>query len=65
MTITNNDYIVCVSGGFDPLHKGHVDMLVGASNFGKLVVILNSDQWLVERNGFYLMPWTERSDIIS
>lgn len=60
----NKKPIVCVSGGFDPLHVGHVRLLTGAAHFGSLVVILNSDKWLVSRKGYVLMPWTERKDII-
>lgn len=60
----NKETIVCVSGGFDPLHVGHVRLLTGAAHFGKLVVILNSDKWLMNRKGYVLMPWTERKDII-
>lgn len=56
--------IVCVSGAFDPLHVGHVRMLTGSAHFGELVVILNSDKWLIERKGYALMPWQERKDIL-
>ena len=34
---------VAVSGGFDPIHKGHVQMIEEASNYGQVIVILNSD----------------------
>ena len=39
--------VVVVSGGFDPLHSGHIDYLEGAKQLGdKLIVALNSDEWL-------------------
>jgi cytidyltransferase-like protein len=56
--------IACVSGGFDPLHVGHIRLLTGASHFGSLIVILNSDEWIFKRKGYVLMPWTERKEII-
>ena len=57
--------IVCVPGGFDPLHVGHVRLLTGAAQFGKLIVVLNSDDWLIQRKGYALISWTERKEIIS
>ena len=38
--------IVLVSGGFDPLHSGHVKLIEHASRYGEIVVLLNSDEWL-------------------
>lgn len=56
--------IVCVSGGFDPLHIGHLEMFREAATHGKLVVILNSDAWLLRKKGFAFMPWQDRAAII-
>ena len=56
--------IVCVSGGMDPVHVGHVRMILEASKFGDVVVILNSDQWLLRKKGFSFMPWEERAEIL-
>ena len=56
--------IVCVSGGMDPIHVGHVRMILEASKFGDVVVILNSDQWLFRKKGFSFMPWEERAEIL-
>lgn len=56
--------IICVSGGFDPLHAGHLEMFREAATHGKLVVILNSDAWLMRKKGFAFMPWAERAAII-
>jgi D-beta-D-heptose 7-phosphate kinase/D-beta-D-heptose 1-phosphate adenosyltransferase len=56
---------VAVSGGFDPLHIGHVRMFKAARKLGdKLVVILNNDNWLKSKKGFVFMPQKERMEII-
>ena len=39
---------VIVSGGFDPVHAGHIRMIRDAANFGDVIVIANSDDWLLE-----------------
>jgi cytidyltransferase-like protein len=58
--------VVAVSGGFDPLHIGHVRMFQQAKKLGdKLVVILNNDNWLVVKKGFAFMPEMERAEIIA
>lgn len=58
--------IVVVSGGFDPLHKGHVRLFNEAKKLGyKLVCGLNSDKWLVRKNGSVILNFSERSEIIS
>ena len=57
--------IVAVSGGFDPIHLGHLRMFKEASKMGdKLVVILNSDGWLRRKKGGYFMTGNERAEII-
>jgi len=56
---------VAVSGGFDPIHVGHVEMLQEAKNLGdKLVVIINNDNWLKKKKGFAFMPEAERAGIV-
>ena len=56
---------VAVSGGFDPLHIGHVRMFKAARRLGdKLVVILNNDNWLTEKKGFAFMPEKERMELL-
>ena len=55
---------IAVSGGFDPLHVGHVRMIQAASKIGDVVVILNSDDWLVRKKGYSFMPWEERAEVI-
>lgn len=57
--------IVAVSGGFDPVHIGHVRMFNEAKALGdQLVVILNNDNWLLQKKGFVFMPQEERKEII-
>ncbi len=56
---------VAVSGGFDPLHIGHVRMFKEAKKLGdKLVVIINNDNWLKSKKGFAFMPEKERAEMI-
>jgi len=57
--------IILVSGGFDPLHSGHIAYFKSAKALGDhLVVALNSDEWLVNKKGKYFMPFEERKTII-
>ncbi|MFC1946294.1 adenylyltransferase/cytidyltransferase family protein [Chloroflexota bacterium] len=56
--------IVTVSGGFDPVHVGHVRMIRGASKLGKLIVILNNDAFLIRKKGRPFMPLEERKEIL-
>jgi D-beta-D-heptose 7-phosphate kinase/D-beta-D-heptose 1-phosphate adenosyltransferase len=57
--------IVIVTGGFDPIHSGHIAYFNAAKALGdKLVVGLNSDAWLTRKKGRSFMTWYERSQII-
>lgn len=65
ITKKNKRIIVAVSGGFDPLHCGHVRMFQEAKNLGdELVVILNNDNWLEAKKGYAFMPQEERREIL-
>lgn len=56
---------VCCSGGFDPLHAGHLKLFQGARALGDwLTVILNNDEWLIAKKGYYVMPQAERKLIL-
>ena len=55
--------LIAVSGGFDPIHKGHVRMIREAAKHGDVVVILNSDDWLIRKKGYNFMSFEERSYI--
>ena len=57
--------IVVVSGGFDPLHSGHLAYFEDARSYGdRLVVALNSDAWLEKKKGKTFMPFMERKLIL-
>ena len=54
-----------MSGGFDPIHIGHVRLFKEARALGdKLVVILNNDNWLKNKKGYVFMPEEERKEVI-
>jgi len=56
---------VVVSGGFDPIHIGHVRMIREAANLGDgVIVIANSDAWLERKKGYAFMPYVERQEIL-
>ena len=56
---------VAVSGGFDPIHVGHLRMFIEAKTLGdRLVVIVNNDHWLKLKKGYSFMPEEERKEII-
>jgi len=57
--------IVVVSGGFDPIHSGHIAYFKSAKSHGnKLIVALNSDAWLEKKKGKFFMPFDERKAIV-
>ena len=55
---------ICVSGGFDPVHIGHLRMMQAASEYGDVIAIVNSDKWLMRKKGYIFMPFEERCEII-
>lgn len=61
----NKPVVVAVSGGFDPVHVGHIRLFKAAKKLGdKLIVILNNDNWLLVKKGFVFMPERERKEIL-
>lgn len=57
--------VVAVSGGFDPIHRGHLHLFEEAKSLGDdLVVILNEDQWLWRKKGYHFLPQEEREAVI-
>jgi cytidyltransferase-like protein len=57
--------IVLCSGGFDPIHSGHIEYLRIAATLGDiLVVAVNSDEWLKRKKGNFFMPFNERAEIV-
>ena len=54
-----------VTGGFDPIHSGHISYFKRAKDLSNyLVVGLNGDPWLKRKKGQYFQCWTERADIV-
>ena len=54
-----------MSGGFDPVHKGHIRMFREAANLSINVIVgLNSDKWLTRKKGKPFMNWDERAEIL-
>ena len=59
------DKIVVVTGGFDPLHRGHIEYFTAAKNLGdQLVVGVNSDEWLERKKGRKFMAFEDRLAIV-
>ena len=57
--------IAVVSGGFDPIHSGHISYINAAKQFGDyLIIALNSDEWLRQKKGKEFMPFEERKSIL-
>ena len=58
--------IIVASGGFDPLHIGHIAYLRDAKKLGDyLIVGANSDEWLTRKKGKPFMPLTQRASILA
>jgi len=55
---------IAISGGFDPIHPGHIAMIEDAMKYGEVHVIVNSDDWLIRKKGFFFQPFTDRKKII-
>lgn len=56
--------IILVSGGFDPIHSGHIKLINDANKHGDVVVLLNSDPWLRNKKGKEFLPFSERKIIM-
>lgn len=56
--------LVAISGGFDPIHVGHVRLINDAALHGDVIVILNSDEWLSRKKGYCFMDWLSRAYIL-
>jgi len=58
--------VVIVTGGFDPLHSGHVAYFKAAKTLGNILIVgLNSDEWLERKKGKAFMAWNERLCIVN
>ena len=57
--------IVLITGGFDPLHSGHIAYIKAAKQLGDILVVgVNSDAWLTRKKGAPFMPYMERATIV-
>ncbi len=56
--------VVAISGGFDPVHVGHVRMIAAAARMGDVIIIANSDKWLMRKKGYVFMDYDERQEIL-
>ena len=57
--------IIVVSGGFDPIHSGHISYMKSAKDIGDhLIVALNSDEWLIQKKKKVFMNIEERKNIL-
>jgi cytidyltransferase-like protein len=57
--------IVLITGGFDPIHSGHIAYIQAAKKLGDLLIVgVNSDEWLTRKKGAPFMPYAERSAIL-
>ena len=57
--------VALITGGFDPLHSGHLALIKSAKEMSMLVCVgLNSDAWLYRKKGYVFMPFEERKEIL-
>jgi len=61
----NENPTVMVSGGFDPVHAGHIRMIRAAAEYGEVIVVANSDEWLYRKKGFVFMEFERRVEILN
>ena len=59
-----NRKVIAISGGMDPTTIAHCRLIKDAATYGDVVVILNSDDWLLRKKGYKFMPWEERAEIL-
>jgi len=58
--------IVLCTGGYDPLHSGHISYFKAARSLGDMLIVgLNSDEWLERKKGRAFMPWNERLCVVN
>ena len=57
--------VALITGGFDPLHSGHIALIKSAKEMSMLVCLgLNSDAWLYRKKNYVFMPFGERKEIL-
>jgi cytidyltransferase-like protein len=55
---------ILLSGGFDPIHVGHVQMMQNAAKIARVIVAVNTDEWLQRKKGYIFMPEAQRIQIV-
>ncbi|MBN1366423.1 MAG: adenylyltransferase/cytidyltransferase family protein [Dehalococcoidales bacterium] len=56
---------VAISGAFDPIHVGHLRYIQESAKLGDiLIVILNSDEFLLRKKGFVFRPFEDRKELL-
>ena len=60
----SNEKTIVISGGMDPVHIGHIKMIKAAAELGRVIVVLNSDEWLVRKKGYAFMSFEERKYLL-
>ena len=59
------DKVSLVTGGFDPIHSGHISYFKRAKDLSNyLIVGINTEEWLTRKKGQYFQSWKERAEII-
>ena len=59
------DKVSLVTGGFDPIHSGHISYFARAKDFSDFLVVgINTEEWLTNKKGQYFQSWVERAEII-
>lgn len=58
------DDIVVFTGGFDPIHSGHISCIKEARKLGRVLIGLNSDEWLTRKKSKPFMPFEERKMVL-
>jgi D-beta-D-heptose 7-phosphate kinase/D-beta-D-heptose 1-phosphate adenosyltransferase len=59
------DKVVVITGGFDPIHRGHIEYINAAKELGNFLIVgVNSDEWLVRKKGRSFMPFEDRIAIV-
>ena len=57
---------VVVTGGFDPIHSGHIDYIREAAKLGDILIVgVNSDKWLTRKKGKPFMNYQERTEVVN
>ena len=57
--------VTLITGGFDPLHSGHIEYINHAKQISDFLVVgINSNDWLINKKGYYFLPREERGCVI-